>query len=77
MSNENEVTEVEEKEYRVFTRTWWKENPSWPNGLEPCPGERHYKRGTFTYEEARELCQEFNENNDPGRLSLKMEFEEA
>lgn len=24
--------------YNVFNRTWWKENPPWPNGLEPEAG---------------------------------------
>lgn len=63
--------------YRAFKRTWWKENPSWPNGLEPQMGEREYFEGGFdTEEEAREFCQEWNANNEPGRLSLKAEFEE-
>lgn len=64
-------------EYKCFTRTWWIENPKYPNGLEPCAGERHYVRGTFTEEEAIEKCQEYNDTHEPGRLSLKMEFEEA
>lgn len=63
--------------YRCFTRTWWKENRNWPNGLEPCPGERHYLPGLFTYDEAMERCEEHAAENDPGRLSLKMEFEES
>ena len=71
MSQDNDT------EYRCFTRTWYKDNPSWPNGLEPCAGEPTYVRGTFTYAEARALCKEFSEENDPGRYSLKMEFEEA
>jgi len=64
-------------EYRCFKRTWWKENPGWPNGLEPEAGERTYfKNATFdTEEEARAFCQEWNEEHDPGRLSLKAEFE--
>lgn len=63
--------------YDVFVRTWWKENPSWPNGLEPCPGERRYIARGVTYERARELCDEYNETHEPGRLSKKAEFETA
>lgn len=63
--------------YHVFTRTWWAENPAWPNGLEPCPGERHYIARHVTYADARELCEEYNDTHEPGRLSLKAEFEEA
>ena len=28
--------------YNVFTRTWWRKNPDWPNGLEPCIGPKTY-----------------------------------
>jgi len=71
--------------YRVFTRTWWKENPDWPNGLEPEAGKRRYimppnnwKKQTFaTEEEAIAWCQEWNNTHDPGRYSLKAEFEET
>ena len=71
------TTETQEKTYSVFTRTWWKENPSWPNGLEPQPGTRHYRGHpqSVTEEEAREYCQEWNDTHDPGRLSLKAEYE--
>ena len=61
--------------FRCFTRTWWKENADWPNGLEPAPGAKRYK-GTFsTEQEAREFCQDWNSRHKPGRLSLKCEFE--
>jgi len=65
--------------YRVFNRTWWKVNASWPNGLEPCAGPRHYHRGQrfATIEEAREYCRQWNNCHKPGRLSNKCEFEEA
>lgn len=65
--------------YRCFKRAWWKENPSWPNGLEPCAGERTYFRGaSFRYENtAREFCQEWNASHEAGRLSLKAEYEEV
>ena len=68
--------------YRIFKRTWWKENPSWPNGLEPEAGERHYVRGRFeTEEEARAECRrlqrELNKTmtKQERRLSLKYELE--
>ena len=64
--------------YSVFTRTWWKENPSWPNGLEPdASGKRHYlERGLATEEEARRVAKEYNATHRPGRLSKRAEFEE-
>ena len=65
--------------YRVFTRTFWRRNPSWPNGLEPHAGKRSYRghpKG-LTYEQARDYCRVWNANHPPGRLSRKAEFEEA
>ena len=62
--------------YTTFTRTWWKENKSWPNGLEPCSGTKHYTKQYYdTADEAREACEEYNRTHNPGRLSRKMEFE--
>ena len=62
--------------YRVFTRTWWKNNPSWPNGLEPCPGRKHILAARVTEEEARGMCETYNATHEPGRLSRKAEYEE-
>ena len=61
--------------YRVFYRSWWKENPNWPNGLEPCPGKRYYINNASTELEAQALCQEWCRLNPPGRLSIKAEYE--
>jgi len=63
--------------YKIFTRTWWKNNPSWPNGLEPGAGRRHtlHKR-IETEEESRRICKQWNATHEPGRLSRKAEYEE-
>jgi hypothetical protein len=62
--------------YSVFVRNWWRENPSWPNGLEPYPGRKHYlAKGLGTEEEARNVAQAYNRAHNPGRLSRKAEFE--
>ena len=62
--------------YTVFHRTWWRENPEWPNGLEPCPGRRiTIALNVPTEEEAREICRDWCRNHAPGRLSDKAEYE--
>jgi hypothetical protein len=61
--------------YTVFHRTWWIENPSWPNGLEPGAGRKHVIARNVSLEEALELCREYNSTHKPGRLSRKAEFE--
>jgi hypothetical protein len=63
------------KRFKVFARTWWTENKDWPNGLEPCVGKsRTIARDIATEAEAREIAQEWNATNEPGRYSLKAEF---
>ena len=63
--------------YTVFTRNWWKPNPSWPNGLEPDGNARRTTLATgLTHDEARETCLEYNATHDPGPLSKKAEFTE-
>jgi len=61
--------------YKVFTRTWWKDNPNWHNGLEPHAGNKTTLGFASTQEEAREMCADYNDKNNPGRLSRKAEFE--
>ena len=68
-------TETEPQTFDVFHRTWWKANPSWPNGREPQAGERHYIAHGVTRAEALELCAGWNENNDEGTMSDRAEFE--
>jgi hypothetical protein len=63
--------------YNVFTRTWWRDNPAWPDGLEPHPGKRRYRARGVSRERALELCQQYNSTHKPGRLSRKAEFESA
>lgn len=63
--------------YRVFKRRFWKDNPRWPNGLEPHLGRKTTIGFASTEEEARQMCKEYNENNDPGRYSLKAEYDKA
>lgn len=63
--------------YRVFVRNWWKNNPSYPNGLEPCAGRKTtIKKNVATEDQARSICQVYNANHDPGRLSRKAEYED-
>ena len=64
--------------YRAFKRRWWRDNPEWPNGLEPYAGGRKTHLAYFdTEEEARQFCREWNDSHDPGRYSIKAEFEHA
>ena len=63
--------------YQTFTRTWWRENRSWPNGLEPHAGRKSYYATYDTEEEAREACKKWNTTHGPGRLSKKMEYEQT
>jgi hypothetical protein len=65
------------RKYRCFTRTWWRDNPDWPNGLEPGPGPKTtLKRDVVGVEAARAICLEYNDTHKPGRLSRKAEYEE-
>lgn len=62
--------------YDVFTRTWWRKNKNWPNGLEPSLGRKTYiHRAIKTEEQARQLCADHQETHKPGKLSFKAEFE--
>ena len=61
----------------VFTRTFWKENADWPNGLEPAMGRKTYIARNVPEEEARAICKDWNATHKPGRLSRKAEYEEA
>ena len=61
--------------YRTFTRRWWKDNPSWPNGLEPDATARKMTLCFVSTEaEAREVCKEYNDTHKPGKYSIKAEY---
>lgn len=63
--------------YTVFVRNWWKHNPSYPDGLEPDgAAEKEILETGLSLEEAREMCREYNDTHDPGKLSRKAEFME-
>jgi len=68
---------LDTKRYDVFTRTWWKVNMGWPNGLEPHTGPKTYLAYDLTEAEARAVCREYNDTHNPGTLSRKAEYEEA
>jgi hypothetical protein len=61
--------------YRLFTRTWFKENSS--GKLEPCAGRQYTHGHVDTIEQARAACKAWNDAHKPGRLSKKMEFTHA
>lgn len=63
--------------YYVFIRTWYKENPKWPNGLEPCPGpETILEKDIETEKEARKIAMTYNATHEAGRYQEKAEFRE-
>ena len=68
--------------YEVFARNWWKDNPSYPDGLEPDSwAPKTTYREVETEAEARDLCRELNAK--PGftkaqlRLGRKYEFKKV
>lgn len=63
--------------YRVFHRTWWKNNSEWPNGLEPSAGRKTTIGYADSEEAARDMCRVYRANHEPGRLSRKAEYTEV
>lgn len=60
--------------YWVFVRDWWRIE----NGKRvPYPGapRRTIARGV-SYDQARELCEDYNNSHNPGEVSRKAEFTE-
>lgn len=64
--------------FKVFVRNWWKENPNWPNGLEPdsTATKTTLVKRVETEKEAREICKRYNDTHEAGRLSRKAEYTE-
>lgn len=60
--------------YNVFVRTWWKENKSWPNGLEPHMGRKTFLAYNLNYEDAILRAKQYNDSHNPGRYSRKAEI---
>ena len=58
-------------DYRIFTRTWWKNNPSWPDGLEPHAGRKYTIGMTSTEEEARQMCKNYNVSVSAEQMKLE------
>lgn len=63
--------------FKVFHRTWWRENPDWPNGLEPHAGPKTYIGKASSEGEAQMMCRKYNQQNPAGKLSRKAEYEDA
>jgi|GEM_PF-5522467 len=61
--------------YTIFTRTWWKENPDWPDGLEPCPGSKRKVTAVETEKEAREMCRRSNRDRTTSQVRLGFKYE--
>tara|TARA_R110000772_G_scaffold67450_3_gene149763 strand:- start:94 stop:324 length:231 start_codon:yes stop_codon:yes gene_type:complete len=71
------------KNYKVFTRNWWKANNEtddkgnllWPKGLEPDGNARkNFISWAATEEEAREICKQKNELLVKNRLGKMAEY---
>jgi len=66
--------------FEIRVRNWWKKNPDWPDGREPCatPWNKAWLLCTAsTEEEARAICQDWNATHKPGKLSRKAEYSEV
>ena len=63
------------RRFRVFHRTWWRENADWPDGREPGVGESHHVAWASTEAHARHLCRRWNAAHPEGPLSDRAEFE--
>ena len=64
--------------YKVFTRTFWRNNPAWPDGREPGLGKKTtLKKNIKTEAEAQQICRDWNRTHEPGKLSRKAEYEET
>jgi hypothetical protein len=66
------------KDYIIFSRHWWRQNPKWPNGLEPHIGRKTHICYASTEDEARAICRKWNEDykkkHKTNRYSIKAEY---
>lgn len=53
--------------YKVFVRSWWKQG-------KPYCGRKTILATGLTYEQARDYCQTYNANHNPGKRGRKAEF---
>ena len=58
--------------FQVFNRTWWRSDGR--GGRVPGSGRKTVMGYANTEEEARAMCKEYNDNNEPGFLSRKAEY---
>jgi hypothetical protein len=57
MNSNQSLTQIQEATmYRIFTRTWWKSNSSWPGGREPHMGRKYTIATAHTEEAARDIA---------------------
>lgn len=63
--------------FDVFVRDWWRKDQS--GRIVPFPGapREYLARDVETEAEAREMCREYNDENEPGWQSRKAEYERA
>lgn len=62
--------------YHVFVRTWWKEvtDRYGTKKLVPHMGRKYTLAHVGTEQEARQICKEYNDTHNPGKLSRKAEY---
>lgn len=61
--------------YEVFVRDWWRYEGKTLPRLVPNPGAPEEQLATgLSYEDALEMCDEYNSTHEPGELSRKAEF---
>ena len=61
-----------EPKYTVFVRNWYKRGP---NGTKvPGPGPKTTLARHLSYSAARDYCEVYNKNHNPGKYSRKAEF---
>jgi hypothetical protein len=61
-----------EPTYTVFVRNWYKPGPY--GGRVPGPGRKTTIARHVTWAQARDICEVYNKNHDPGKYSRKAEF---